>query len=440
MKSTAAFIVFILTAGTTWAEAGSDTYTLSEVVAYGLNCNSRIRSAQADIDIERSGVRSAEAERMPRLDLTGGATRYRFPSAVTPLYGTPPADLHFPEFDETIYDAGFSFTLPLYRGGRLDRSVTVAELRKAVSEDILRMNRQELIYNLTSTFYKILQLDMLHQANAETVKQLEAHRKNVGLFYQAGTVPKIDLLKTETGLAHANQAELISRNNLNSAYEVLKTLMGVEDMSRNISVVEGPVENDGCLSLEENLSRALEKRPDYQALAKRLRISEERVSIARGKRLPSLNLVGEFTERSGTDMDFKENWAVGLRLTLPLFEGGSISADVNKAKRDMIKTKEDERSLRLEIIKSVRDASFGIENAAKRIDAAGTAIDSAKEALRIEQLRYQTGAGTSTDVIDAQEALLRAETDYYQARYDKAIALAALRKAVGEDIGEEVQR
>lgn len=437
MKTVASILAAALISAAAGAETGTDTYTLPGIISYGLKNSPKTRSAKTDVEIETEGIRSAEADRMPRLDLTGGATRYRYPTAVTPLYGTSPSTLQFPEFDTTLYDAGVSFSLPLYRGGRLDRSVAIAELRKSVAEDLFRMNRQELIYNLTSTYYKILQLEKLRKANEETVKQLEAHRKNVEFYYQAGTVPKVDLLKTETELAHANQAELISRNNLESAYELLKTLMGVDDMSRKIALVEEPFKNEEYPPLEDSLRRALEKRPDYRASAGRLRIADERVNIARGKRLPALNLAGEFTERSGTDLEFKENWTLGLRLTIPLFEGGSISADVNKAKRDVMKAKEEERALRLEITRSVRDAHLGIENASKRINATEKAVVSAGENLRIEQLRYKTGAGTSTDVIDAQEVLLRAETDYYQARYDKSIALAALRKALGEDIAEE---
>jgi outer membrane protein len=422
------------------AEKGADAYKLSEVVSYGLKNNPSIRSAKTDVDIETYGIRSAKADRMPRLDLTGGATRYRYPTAVTPLYGTPPSNFVFPEFDTTIYDAGVSFTMPLYRGGRLDRGVTVAELRKSVAEDLLSMNRQELVYNLTSSFYKTLQLEKLLGANRETVKQLEAHRKNVELFYRAGTAPKVDLLKTETELAHANQAALISRNNVESSYELLKTLMGVDDMSRGITLEEAPVTDEKYPPLDESLSQAFKKRPDYRASAVRLRIAEEQVDIARGRRLPSLNLTSDYSERSGTDLEFEENWTAGLRLTVPLFDGGSISSDVGKAKAGVLQAKEEERALRLEITRSVRDAYLGIENAAERIAATEKAVASAKESLRIEQLRYKTGAGTSTDVIDAQEALLRAEMDYYQALYDKAIAHAALRKATGEEVGEEARK
>lgn len=433
IKVGAVALVMSLLSSPSFAETGPDTYTLGEVIAFGLKNSGSIRSARADVEIEATNLRSAEADRLPRLELSSGVTRFKYPTPITPIYGSPPANLHFPEFDTTIYDAGLSFSLPLYRGGRLGRAVTIAEVKRSIAEDIYRMNVSELVYNLTSTFYKILQLGKFLKANEETVKQLETHRKNVELALNAGTVAKVELLKTETELAHASQSELIAKNNLESAYELLKTLMGVEDMDRKIILVEEVGTDDACPPLADSAAAAVRYRPDYQAALKKVRVSEERLARARGRSLPSINLMSEYSEKSGTDRDFEENWTLGLRLSMPIFEGGAISADVGRAMAELEKAREEERMLRLSITREVRDAYLSIENAGKRIEVAERAILSAKENERIEQLRYKTGAGTSTDVIDAQTVLLRAETDYYQALFDRAIAFAALRKAVGEE-------
>ncbi len=433
MKTGIVFLSLILLSNMAAAEQATDAYTLTDVIAYGLKNNSKVRSSQVDIEIEAYGVGSARADRMPRLDLTAGATRFHYPTPVTPIYGSA-TGVVLPAFDTTIYDAGVTFTLPLYRGGRLSRGVEIAEIRKSIAEDVYSMTRQELLYNLESAYYKIIQLEKLVAVNEETVKQLEAHKRDAQLFFRTGAVAKVELLKTETELAHAKQIALISRNAIESAYELLKTLMGIEDMNRKIVLVEGSGMNELTPPLEESMAKAILNRPDYRAAVKRQQLAEARVRLAQGKRLPSLNVTTDYTERSGTDIEFKENWSLGLRLTMPIFEGGAISADVNKAKSELVKAGEDERFLRLQIAREVRDAHLNIENAAQRIEVAGTAIESAKENLRIEQLRYKTGAGTSTDVIDAQMVLLRAEMDYYQALYDKAIAVAYLRKAVGKDI------
>ncbi|MFN3480912.1 MAG: TolC family protein, partial [Thermodesulfovibrionales bacterium] len=140
-----------------------------------------------------------------------------------------------------------------------------------------------------------------------------------------------------------------------------------------------------------------------------------------------------YFERSGDSLEFKENWNLALRLTVPIFDGGLIRSEINKEKKEMEKVIEEERALRLEIIREIKDSYLNIENASERINVSQKAVEEAKENLRIEVLKYETGSGTSTDVIDAQTALLRAETDYLQAIYDRNIAIASLRKAIGEE-------
>jgi outer membrane protein len=175
------------------------------------------------------------------------------------------------------------------------------------------------------------------------------------------------------------------------------------------------------------------QRSDYKAVTKKRLIGEERVKIAEGKRFPDVFATGEYVAKAGNYTAFKENWNYGVRFTIPLFDGGLIRAEVNKEKIATEKIKEEERALRLLINREVRDAHLNIANARERIEVTGKAIESSRENVRIELLKYDTGAGTSTDIIDAQTALLRSETDYYQALFDRETALAYLKKAIGED-------
>jgi outer membrane protein len=138
-------------------------------------------------------------------------------------------------------------------------------------------------------------------------------------------------------------------------------------------------------------------------------------------------------ERSGNDLEFSENWALALRLSVPVFDGGAIRAGISSERKELEKIREEERILKLGIIRNVKEAYINIENALERIAVSVTAVKTGEETLRIELLKFETGAGTSTDVIDAQTALLRAETDYYQAVFDNNIALASLRKAIGDE-------
>jgi outer membrane protein len=410
-------------------------YTIQETLEYALKNNPKVRISAKDIEIETYGIDAAQAERMPRIDFGSGASRYRYPMPLTPpvISGPFGAGLDIPDYSRNVYDAGGSLRLPVFKGGRLYRAVVVAELKKAIAEDNYVTSKQDLVFNLTSVFYKIAELEKLLIATDGNVKQLEAHKRDVELLYKTGAVAYLDLLKTDVQLAYAIEQRLAVKNNLDSAYELLKTLMGIDDMERRIEIVYHESAPLALPSVEESLSRAFEQRPEYRAIGKKKKIFEERVKIAQGKRLPDVYVAGEYGGKAGDSLAFKENWFFGARLSIPVFDGGLIAAEVNKERTELQKVVEEERSLKLTITREVRDAHLNIATAREKTEVAKKTIDSAKENVRIERLKYQTGAGTNTDYLDAQTDLLRTEADYFRAYFDEEVARAALRKAIGEE-------
>ncbi|TAN40993.1 MAG: TolC family protein [Nitrospirae bacterium] len=436
MKIILLFCMIVMT-GTVFAEMDKSTFTMSEAISFALKNNPGIIASGKEIDMTALGVDAAKAAKMPKIDLIGNVTRSRYPAALTPISGSPLAGTEFPEFDNPVYDFGISFRLPLYRGGRLARGVHIAEVQKLIAEDIDTFNRQELVYNITSIVYKIAQLEKLREAAEAAEKQLDKHKRNVELFLEAGTVPRVELLKTEVELGRTQENVLRMSNSVESAYELLKTLMGIDD-KRRLTIVKEVAPNDSYPSLEESLGRAFARRSDYQAVLKKQMLTDEKIKVTEGKRLPDIYLAAEYLDRAGEQFAFKENWSVALKLALPVFDGGLISTEVKQGKKEAEKVRQEERSLRFAISREIKDAYMSIENARQRTEVAQKAVETAKETLRIEILKYETGTGTSTDVIDADAALLNAETAYHQAVFDNKLAVAALRKAVGEDIYREV--
>jgi outer membrane protein len=413
-----------------------ERYTLSDAIAYALRNNPRVRISARDIEAETYGIDAAQAERMPKIDFGSSASRYRYPSPLTPpvISGPFGAGLDIPEYSRNIYDAGGYFRLPIFKGGRLYRAVLVAELRKEIAQENLVISKQDLIFNLSSVFYKIAELEKLFVSTDGTVKQLEVHKRDVELFYKTGAVPYIDLLKTDVQLAYAIEQRLAVKNNLESSYEFMKSLMGMDDMEKHITIDYQEVTPPAIASLEESLKKSFAQRPEYKAVAKKKMIFEERIKIAQGKRLPDVYVGGEYGGKAGDGLGFKENWYFGARLSIPVFDGGLISAEVNKERIELQKVLEEERSIKLAITREVRDAYLNITHARERTDVARKTIESARENARIESLKYQTGAGTNTDYLDAQTDLLRTEADYYRAFFDEEIARASLRKATGEAV------
>jgi len=422
---------FILSSAS-FANAGNvENISLKQAIDYSLAHNPRIKAAEAGVKIEEQYVNSARSDEYPKIDLNGQALQTRYDSALTPLAGSPAAGAKFPDFSNPVYDAIATLAIPLYRGGRLDKNVSIAMLRKSAADELLKSGRAELVFNVTSAYYKIMQLQKLLKSASSNVERLEAHRKNAELFYKTGTAPKLDLLKTDVELANGRQIMMSVENALKSAEELLKTLMGMDDPVDTVRISGETGEPEKYPSVNDSIAMSLENRGELAAARMKTKIAEEKLDAAWGRRLPSLTIVADYGGRADKSMAFNENWDAALKMSVPLYDGGSISSEMARDRHEIEKSREEERAVRLAVIKEIKDSHFSIETSAKKIEAAKAAVDAAMEAERIENLKYKTGAGSNTDVMDAETALLRAESDYYQAFFDKDIAIAALFKAIG---------
>ncbi len=413
--------------------AQDSRFNLSSLIEYAVRHNPALRIAKQNIDIEEQGVKAAQADRMPRIDVSGGYTRYRYPNPLTPIVieRLPLSPSDIPDFEKNVYDGFASFSVPLFKGGRLVRGVTIAELKKSMARDYHTRNLHELIYNVTAVYYKLAQLEELLRTFEAQERSLASHRRDVEFFLKAGTAPKLDLLKADTELAGATERRIETRNNIANVRELLRSIIGMDGSEEIIISFDDALSRTTRVPAAD-LARALANRPDYKAAAAKVRMCEQRVESARGRRLPDIYAAGDYGGRAGDAFAFKENWTLGVRLTLPVFDFGRISSEVEKERYSLMNAREEERALRLAIAREIRDAQTAISNADERITVSEKAIDSAREQARIEDLRYKAGDNTTTDVINAQTALVRSRSDHSQALFDRHVAIAALLKAMGD--------
>jgi outer membrane protein TolC len=137
-------------------------------------------------------------------------------------------------------------------------------------------------------------------------------------------------------------------------------------------------------------------------------------------------------DQSAAD-SFGDVGRIGVKVDVPLFEGGRIAARVRDERAKLRTAEQRLRKLELQIRLDVETGTLNATSAQERIQVTEKSIAAGKESLRIEREKYDVGRGTITDVLDVQSALLEAQTSYYRALADYDIALAQLRLAMGED-------
>ena len=220
---------------------------------------------------------------------------------------------------------------------------------------------------------------------------------------------------------------------------VLANLMARRDTT-------GPVAIRGTLEFtpvdvvpERLLPSVYERREDYLATRSEVAAQERNVAAARGAHWPQVSLRGAYGVRDAYKPEqhpvSKNNpddaGVIALVVDFPLFEGGQISARVREEQARLSAAQERLRKLELQIRLEVETAALNVTSAQQRILTTGKSVEQAQEGYGIEQDKYDFGKGTIVDVLDAQSALLEAQSTYYRALADHEIAKAQLRLATG---------
>ena len=222
---------------------------------------------------------------------------------------------------------------------------------------------------------------------------------------------------------------------------MLANLLGVDEGASSLSIqgdlALSSVDADPAVSLAE----AYTARTDYAAARASVEAQLAAVNAARAGHFPTVSLKALYGGRWGEGASVGEEGArdpedvgrVGIVLDIPLFEGGRTAGRVREEQAKLGAAREALRKLELRIRLEVERALLNISFCRKRVAAGEKAIEQGKESLRIEREKYELGRGSVTDVLDAQAALLGAQTSYFTALAEYNISVAELRLATGEE-------
>lgn len=337
-----------------------------------------------------------------------------------------------------ILAADLVISMPIYTGGRIVNEMRASELLRLAAAKRLARARGEVVFNVSSAFYSIQGQRRVIASLEFSRTTLEEHRKRVGELMAAQKATRVDLLRTEVRLADIDQRLLGARNSLAIQRQVLSTLMGLSS--------DSPVDVSGDLALdpfepeEMPVERALARRDDYLAARAEVEAQRKRVAVEAARRLPTLSLVGSYggrwavgdvTEQTGASAS-EDIGSLGLSFSVPIADGGRARATLRREQADLRVAEERLRELELRIRLEVQTAVLNLASSLKRVRATEKSIEQARESLRIEREKYELGKGSITDVLDAQGALLEAETSNVQAIVEHNTAVEQYRLAVGE--------
>jgi outer membrane protein len=403
--------------------------TLKDCLKTALTKNPLAIEAGLAVKSAEETVTSAQGRHWPRLTLDGSYTRREqpFPYIQAQAVNIPP------HFSDTFSSLGLTLTLPLYQGGQVSNGVALAKVRRDVQELAAGQTKNDIIANTVNAYNKILQLQTLQKASSAQVQALEEQTKNTKLLLEVGRVPRVDLLKVEVQLANEQQRLLAIEEGLKNASATLWVLMG--NSSETLTVLPLLLDRlaaiDYTVDFTSGLAIAHDRRPEYLSAHKAVEEAKLNQKLALGRLLPTLNLFASDTRWTGYTPNYNDTiWVAGLTLSIPLFDRTSY-ADLSREKVQVERASQRllaaENQLGLEVSTSITSTN----ESRNRVHTAEKAVVQGEESFRVEQQKYESGAGAMVDLLLAQSASINAIANYTQALFDYNAALVAYHKATG---------
>lgn len=294
--------------------------------------------------------------------------------------------------------------------------------------------QQALMVRAARAYFGVLAArDILQFAQSEKDsigRQLEQAKQR----FDVGLIAITDVHVAQAAFDLATAREIEAANQLQSAQEALFELTGdfiadVDPLTREI-----PLASPDPADVEQWVGTAMEQ--NFALLAARFNaeFAEQGVALQRSGHYPSLDLVASLGRTDSTDSPVQrdgEDAAVGLRLTVPLYQGGAVRSRSRQAGFELAQALEQVEQQRRATLRQTRDAYNAVIAAINRVNALAQARVSARSALDATEAGMEVGTRTAVEVLTARTDLFRAESDYAQARYDYLLNTLVLKQAAG---------
>jgi outer membrane protein TolC len=419
------------------AQTPHDSLTLPQAVAIALEQNPDVAEAQSRLDEAEARLLNAKAGGRPTLKARGAYDYWTEDQRLFPA--TENGELG--AFGTQIIGADLVASLPLYTGGRVSGETDSAIWNRKTASDQLTRVRESLVFQVTAQFYGLLAQDEVLRSLETGVRSMDEQQRTIQALVDAEKAARVDLLRANVRRSELYERQVREQNNRAVQQRAWAALLGLDDATA--PVAQGKLElreTPICPEAAACMKKALAQRSDYRATQAAVSSAEAAVRVARAGYRPTLSAQASYSERwmpdasdqpEGTD-DQADVGRVGLVAEIPLFDGRLTAAKVAEQKARLRGAQERLRKLELQIRFEVETALSDIAAARERVQTSEQAVGQAEESFRIMKEKYDLGKGTMTDVLDAQTALVTAQTSYARALADLAVAGARRKLAVGE--------
>ncbi len=411
------------------------TLSLDDAVARAVEASHRLDEARARGDAAAAAVGSRHAPTLPQVTAQAGYTRTNHIDEFGILLPNNQLRVIYPDIPDN-YRSRLDVQYPLYTGGRLNALELAARREQSATSRDLDAATADVRLDATRAFWNLVVARENQRVVNESLAGMTAHVRDVHNQFEAGLVPPNDELTARAQEARQRMLSIQSRTVRENAEADLARLVGLAP-GTPIDVAAPLTPPDLIESFEALVASARQSRPERQALEERVAAAGSRLRAADAGRKPTVGVSGgvDFARPNPRIFprlgEWRESWDASVNVSWSLFDGGRTKSDTAEASAGVRAMQARLAEFDSLVALDIRQRLSELESSRAALDAADMAVQASTEARRVVGDRFAAGVATSTDVIDAQVAILQAQLDRTQAVAAARLAEARLNRAAG---------
>jgi outer membrane protein len=304
--------------------------------------------------------------------------------------------------------------------------------------------RNDVVFQVKQQYFTCVKAKRLAEVARDSEKLARDEETRSEALFQVGSVARGDVLKARARRATTQLSRIQADNQVNIQRQKLKQLIGVE-LATSLDV--DPAVNEGEVALPDSsavVGQAVRSRPSLASAHALERAARASLFGAQTARVPKVtgsvdvqrSRITEDQDYVGygslTEERYSTQWSSSIRLSVPFFDGLATEGNLRAAKGSMLESEAARRQLELNVAVEAQQAWLDLREAVERIAVAREGVASAEEDHKFSKGRYELGAGTYLDLLNAEVSLEQARQQLVEALADARVAEAALERAIGE--------
>ena len=373
--------------------------------------------ARADLLPQVNAKISDEAQKVNLLAQFGGKTPFPgFPKTIGPYQ---------------LFSAGPTFGGPVFDLTLWKRYQAARETMSASKANSLS-TREQVILLVVSQYIGTLRAVANVLASQSRVELAQALYDQAADLQKEGVGTGIDTLRSNVELQNEKQRLIQAETDRETSLYGLSRLLNLDprqpvELGDSLSFFDTPQPE-----VETSLELALAERQEWKALESQIKAAESQKKAAQFSRLPSLRFDGDFAYVGTSGNTTLPTYTYQASVNLPIFTGGRIHAEIVRADLEIRKLEQQQADLRNQIALDVKTALLNLNSARNEVQVANLGVVLSKEEVDQARDRFKAGVANNIEVIQAQDALSRANDNQIAALYRFNQARADLARSIGQ--------